>query len=140
MVVASIQIKAQAATSGDVRHVRTTAYTHSEGRGGHLNAHGARLHAGSAAADWSRFPYGTRFRLRGRTEVFTIDDYGSALVGTNTIDLYMPNSRSMKRWGVRHIDIELLEMGDYQKSREILRNRARHSACARRMLHALEKR
>jgi 3D (Asp-Asp-Asp) domain-containing protein len=140
MVVISTPLEAKVATSGEVRHVRTTAYTHSEGRGGYLNAHGARLHAGSAAADWSRFPYGTRFRVRGRSEVFTIDDYGSALVGTNTIDLYMPTHGSMNRWGVRHIDIELLEIGDYQKSREILKSRARHSACARRMLHALERR
>jgi hypothetical protein len=51
----------------------------------------------------------------------------------------MPTRGSMNRWGVRHIDIELLEMGDYQKSREILKSRARHSTCARRMLHALER-
>lgn len=127
-------------TSGAIRHVRTTAYTHSEGgRGGHLNAHGTRLHTGSAAADWSRFPYGTRFRMLGHDEVFVVEDYGSALVGTNTIDLYMPTRSSMKHWGVRHVDIQLLEMGSYQKSREILKPRA-HSRPVRKMLHELERR
>jgi 3D (Asp-Asp-Asp) domain-containing protein len=141
VVTSTTPVEARAASSGDVRHVRLTAYTHSEGgRGGHLNAHGARLHVGSAAADWSRFPYGTRFRVRGRSEVFMVDDYGAALVGTNTIDLYMPTHGSMNRWGVRHTDIELLEMGDFQKSREILKTRVRHSGYVRRMLHALEKR
>jgi 3D (Asp-Asp-Asp) domain-containing protein len=126
------------AAAPPIRHVRTTAYTLSEA-GGHRNAHGVKLHAGSAAADWSRFPYGTRFRVRGHDQVFVIDDYGSALVGTNTIDLYMPTRRSMKRWGVRHVDIELLEMGSYQKSREILRSRA-HSRYVRKMLYALNRR
>src|SRR3954447_22925980 len=108
----------ETAVSGEIRHVRTTAYTPAEGKrgGGRLNAHGAKLHTGSAAADWSRFPYGTRFRLRGHDQVFMVDDYGSALVGTNTIDLYMPTRHSMSRWGVRHVDIELLEVGSYQKS------------------------
>jgi hypothetical protein len=69
-----------------------------------------------------------------------IDDYGSALVGTNTIDLYMPSHRSMDHWGVRHSDIELIEVGDFEKSRQILRSRARHSGYVRRMLHALERR
>jgi len=69
-----------------------------------------------------------------------VDDYGSALVGTNTIDLYMPSHRSMNHWGVRHADIELLEMGDFEKSRQILKGRARHSGYVRRMLHALERR
>ncbi|HEY0790181.1 MAG TPA: 3D domain-containing protein [Chthoniobacterales bacterium] len=120
-----------------VRRVRITAYTPAEaGGGGTRDAHGARLHAGSAAADWSRFPYGTRFRVRGRDQVFVINDYGSALVGTNTIDLYMPSRRSMRQWGVRHVDIELLEMGSYEKSREILKQRAR-SRYVRKMLHAL---
>ena len=131
----------EAAVSGEVRHVRTTAYTPSEGSrgGGRFNAHGARLRPGSAAADWSRFPLGTRFRVRGRDEVFVVDDYGSALVGTNTIDLYMPTRSSMKRWGVRHVDIELIELGSYEKSREILEGRGR-SRYVRKMLRELERR
>ena len=70
--------------------VKTTAYTHTE-RGGARNAIGRRLSSGgitSASADWSRYPLGTRFRLVSTGQEYVIDDYGGALVGTNTIDLY----------------------------------------------------
>src|SRR5262245_51610072 len=48
---------------GRMNNVRTTAYTRVE-KGGHKNALGMYLsgrHVMSAAADWSRFPLGTRF-------------------------------------------------------------------------------
>src|SRR5436309_16097980 len=88
-----------------VRHignVRTTAYTHTE-RGGAHNAVGAFLsgcHVRSAASDWSRFPLGTRFRIADTNEEYIIDDYGTALVGTETIDLYKASRLDMHRWGV----------------------------------------
>ena len=44
-----------------------------------------------------------------------IDDYGTALVGTNTIDLYKPTKLQMKRWGVRNVDIDILEWGSEEK-------------------------
>ena len=72
-----------------VQKVRTTAYAHCE-RGGHRNALGSSLSGRqtmSAASDWSRFPLGTRFRIVDTREEYIIDDYGTALVGTNTIDL-----------------------------------------------------
>jgi len=86
-----------------MHYVRTTAYTHSEGSGCH-NALGCRLsgqHVMSAASDWSRFPLGTRFLIPDTNEEYIIDDYGTALVGTNTIDLYKLNRLDMHRWGVR---------------------------------------
>ena len=64
--------------------VRTTAYTHTEA-GGRNNAVGTRLsgkNVMSAASDWSRWPLGTKFRIVGTDDVFKIDDYGSALIGT----------------------------------------------------------
>ena len=75
---------------GGSAKVRTTAYTHTEAGGSH-NAVGTRLsgkNVMSAAADWSRWPLGTKFRIVDTDEVFEIDDYGSALIGTGTIDLY----------------------------------------------------
>ncbi len=64
----------------------------------------------SSAADWSWMPLGTRFTmLNGRK--YVIEDYGSALVGRKTIDLYMPSRAMMNRWGVRHVEIEILEWG-----------------------------
>ncbi|HEX4638633.1 MAG TPA: 3D domain-containing protein [Chthoniobacterales bacterium] len=110
-------------------NVRTTAYNHKEA-GGRKNALGTYLsgrHVMSAAADWSRFPLGTRFRICSTREEYIIDDYGTALVGTNTIDLYKPTKLEMKRWGVRVVDIDVLQWGSEQKSVEVLGPRAKHS-------------
>jgi 3D (Asp-Asp-Asp) domain-containing protein len=106
--------------------VRTTAYTHTE-PGGRNNALGSRLATGhSAAADWSRFPVGTKFKILSTGEICVIEDYGSALVGTNTIDLYKNTRGDMRNWGVRFVDIKILEWGSPQKSLEILEQRARN--------------
>jgi 3D (Asp-Asp-Asp) domain-containing protein len=119
--------------------VRTTAYTHTEA-GGRKNAIGQRLSCHdvqSAAADWSHFPLGTKFRIIDTNEIFQIDDYGTALVGTNTIDLYKPTRLAMRQWGVRHVDIDILEWGSDQASLQVLSSRARHRTC-RRMIVALQ--
>ena len=126
--------------AGKVRKVRTTAYTGSEGS--HYNAIGSRLQAAnlsSAAADWSRFPFGTKFRLLDTNQTYVVDDYGSALVGTETIDLYMPSRRLMRQWGVRHVNIEVIQPGSYAKSLDILRPRKR-LPYVRRMVNDLQKR
>jgi 7,8-dihydro-6-hydroxymethylpterin-pyrophosphokinase len=59
-------------------------------------------------------------------EEYIIDDYGTALVGTNTIDLYKPTNLEMKRWGVRNVDIDILQWGSEQKSLEVLGPRLKH--------------
>ena len=113
---------------GRMSNVRTTAYTRKE-EGGIHNALGKYLsgrHVMSAAADWSRFPLGTRFRICSTREEFIVDDYGTALVGTNTIDLYKPTKLEMKRWGVRVVDIDVLQWGSEQRSLEILGPRSKH--------------
>src|SRR4030095_10429677 len=61
---------------------------------------------GSAAADGSRWPAGTAFRLISTGQTYRIDDYGWALAGRNTIDLYMPNQREMNSWGARQETIQ----------------------------------
>src|SRR5438128_11383434 len=75
-------------TSGRrIPNVRTTAYTHSEGSGRH-NALGEYLsgrHVLSAAPDWSHFPLGTRFPIADTHQQYVIDDYVTALMGTETI-------------------------------------------------------
>ncbi len=128
-----------AAKKGRVQKVRTTAYTGGEGSGSR-NAIGGRLacgHVKSAAADWSRYPLGTKFRVLGTGENYIIDDYGGALVGTNTIDLYKPSKLEMRRWGVKHVDIEVLEWGSDEESLKILRPR-RSTSLGRRMIASLE--
>ncbi len=101
-----------------VQTVRTTAYTHTERdhwRYGKKNALGSNLCHGkvnSAAADWARWPAGTIFRIQETGQIFEVDDYGWALAGRNTIDLYKPTARDMSHWGVRRVHIEVLHWGD----------------------------
>ena len=71
---------------------------------------------GSAAADWSRWPAGTTFRLLSTGQIYRVDDYGWALAGRNTIDLYMANSRDMNAWGTRTEPIQVLQWGDPEES------------------------
>jgi 3D (Asp-Asp-Asp) domain-containing protein len=137
--------KSAASTKGSSKtvRVRTTAYTHSESghrRYGKSNAVGTQLAIGgcnSAAADWSRFPLGTKFKVVGQNQLYVVDDYGSALVGKNTIDLYMPTRAMMNRWGSRDVTIELLELGSYKDSLKILRPRCR-APYIRRMVAVLQ--
>jgi 3D (Asp-Asp-Asp) domain-containing protein len=121
-------------------NVRTTAYCVRERRGGgRRNAVGEYLSGRivrSAASDWSRFPLGTRFKIAETAEEYVIDDYGTALVGTNTIDLYKPTRLEMKRWGVRQVDIDILQWGSDEQSVKVLTPRAKHRT-PRRMLIAL---
>jgi len=109
--------------------VRMTAYTCAE-PGGRHDACGGILSTGaihSAAADWSRYPVGTTFRIIETGEICQIDDYGSALIGTNTIDLYKDSNRQMRNWGVRMVHIKILAWGSPRRSLEILTPRARYS-------------
>jgi 3D (Asp-Asp-Asp) domain-containing protein len=76
---------------------------------------------GSAAADWSRWPAGTSFRLLSTGQIYRVDDYGWALAGRNTIDLYMPNQHAMNSWGARQETIQILQWGDPQESLQFLR-------------------
>jgi len=76
---------------------------------------------GSAAADWSRWPAGTVFRLLSTGQNYRVEDYGWALSGRNTIDLYMANQREMNSWGAREEAIEILQWGDPQESLQFLR-------------------
>lgn len=115
-----------------VQTVRTTAYTHTESdhrKYACNTALGTQLKCGSinsAACDWSRWPAGTIFRLRETGELFQVDDYGWALSGTNTIDLYKPSRGEMNRWGVRHVTIDVLHWGDVWRSHDVLKPRAKH--------------
>jgi 3D (Asp-Asp-Asp) domain-containing protein len=123
-----------------LQHVRTTAYARGE-NGGHHNAIGKRLSSHtclSAASDWSRFPLGTRFRIVGTTDEYIIDDYGTALIGTNTIDLYKNSRLEMRRWGVRRVDIDILQWGSDENSLKVLAPRSKHRY-VKRMIVALQK-
>ena len=127
--------------SPDEVRVRTTAYTHSESDHliyGRKTAIGTTLRYSkaytSAASDWSRYPVGTEFRIKGIDRHYVIDDYGSALVGKDTIDLYFPSKSAMNKWGAKHVDIVITKHGDFERSKEILSQRTGWKHC--RKMHA----
>ena len=125
-------------TAGRTLKIKTTAYTHTE-KGGGRNAIGRRLSSSSeksASADWARFPLGTKFQIIGTGDVYRVDDYGSALVRKQTIDLYKPSRMSMRNWGVRYVDIKILEWGSLEKSLEVLLPRS-HNPHVRTMISDL---
>ena len=125
-------------TASRFMYVRTTAYHHTE-PGGRATAVGGYLRpVHSAAADWSWLPAGTRFRIVGTGEEYTVEDYGSALVGRYTIDLYKGTREEMNRWGVRYVQIEILQLGSYPVSLAVLIPRQKF-AHVRAMVAGLQK-
>ena len=126
-----------------ITSVRTTAYTHTESdhiQYGARTAVGTALKYGqvrSAAADWSIYPVGTVFQIQGDPALYIVDDYGSALVGTGTIDLYKPSRTAMNGWGVRHVNITVLRWGSFVKSLAILKPRAYKASHVREMVGRL---
>jgi 3D (Asp-Asp-Asp) domain-containing protein len=118
------------------RVVRTTAYTCSESDHliyGSQNATGTQLRytdrVRSAAADWSFYPVGTVFRIAGLPYLYVVDDYGSALTGTGTIDIYKPSKEVMAQWGRRNVEITIVQWGSFTRSAEILAQRTKYSHC-----------
>jgi len=89
---------------------------------------------GSAAADWSRWPAGTLFRLLSTGQVYRVEDYGWALAGRNTIDLYMANQREMNSWGARRETIQVMQWGDSQESLQFLRSHQNYKHIKRMVL------
>lgn len=134
--------------TNQIMMVRTTAYTHTEAdhlQYGRKSAAGTTLQYGSkvrsAAADWSKYPLGTRFTIEGLPYEYVVDDYGSALVGTETIDIYKPEKSTMGNWGVRNVPVKVIEWGSFEESRKILdgRKHVRHADHVRKMLSEIEK-
>lgn len=89
---------------------------------------------GSAAADWGRWPAGTTFRLVSTGQIYRVEDYGWALSGRNTIDLYMSSQREMNAWGARQEPIQVLHWGDPQESLRLLAPHQEHKHIKRMML------
>lgn len=128
-----------------INGVKTTAYTHTEKdhrKYKVASAAGTNLKYGSvrsAAADWSVFPVGTVFRIDGDKHLYEVDDYGSALVGTNTIDLYKPTKADMRAWGARNVNIEVVKWGSFSKSLAIMKDREKASGRVRAMVNRIER-
>ena len=129
------------------RVVRTTAYTCTEDDHlvyGNKNATGTPLRytnrVRSAAADWSFYPVGTTFRIKGLPYLYVIDDYGSALTGTGTIDIYKPNKDVMNLWGRRNVEITIVQWGSFTRSAEILSQRTKFDHCRQMLANIIRQR
>ena len=127
-----------------IQGVKTTAYTHTESdhiQYGARTAVGTPLRHGqirSAAADWSIYPVGTVFQIQGDPSLYVVDDYGSALVGTLTIDLYKPTHTAMNLWGTRRVNIRVLRWGSFSQSLAILQPRAYKAPHVREMVARIQ--
>ena len=123
--------------------VTATAYSSGakcNGAWAHRNAIGGRLKSGavnSAATDWSRIPLGTKFRVVETGKVYVVDDYGSAMVGKDKVDLFHTSYRDVYRWGVRQVTLEIIEWGCPEKSLAVLKPRTR-APHVRRMVESLK--
>ncbi len=129
------------------RVVRTTAYTCSEDDHliyGSKNATGTPLRytnrVRSAAADWSFYPVGTTFRIKGLPYLYVVDDYGSALTGTGTVDIYKPNKDVMNLWGRRNVELTIVQWGSFNRSAEILAQRTKHPHCRQMLANIVRQR
>lgn len=80
------------------------------------------------------------FQIQGDSSLYVVDDYGSALVGTRTIDLYKPSHSAMHSWGTRKVTIRVLKWGSFEKSLAILRPRAFKAPHIRRMVASIQAR
>ena len=129
------------------RVVRTTAYTCSEDDHliyGSKNATGTQLRytnkVRSAAADWSFYPVGTTFRIKGLPYLYVVDDYGSALTGTGTIDIYKPSKQIMDIWGRRTVELTIVQWGSFNRSAELLSQRTGFSHCKQMLANIIRQR
>ena len=83
----------------------------------------------SAAADWSFYPLGTVFKIKGLPYLYVVDDYGSALTGAGTIDIYQPSRDMMDTWGRRNVEISVVQWGSLERSAAILSKRTSYDHC-----------
>jgi 3D (Asp-Asp-Asp) domain-containing protein len=129
------------------RIVRTTAYTCSEDDHliyGSKNATGTVLRYNdrvrSAAADWSFYPVGTTFRIKGLPYLYVVDDYGSALLGTGTVDIYKPTKEIMNQWGRRTVEVTVVQWGSFTRSAQILSQRTSYDHCRKMLANIIRQR
>jgi len=129
------------------RVVRTIAYTCTECDHliyGNRNATGTVLRYNnrvrSAAADWSFYPVGTTFRITGLPYLYVVDDYGSALLGTGTVDIYKPTKDIMEQWGRRTVEINVVQWGSFKRSAELLSQRTNFDHCRKMLANIVRQR
>ena len=70
-----------------------------------ITASGTKATANRTVAAPSSFAFGTKIQMNGRT--YVVEDRGGAIQG-NRIDLYMDSHSEALAWGVRYLDVDVL--------------------------------
>jgi len=79
-----------------------------------VTASGEPTRRGTAAADPSVLPLGTRVRVTGAGRYsgeYVVRDTGREVDG-HTIDIFVPDERAAKRFGRRQVKVEVVRWGD----------------------------
>ena len=71
-----------------------------------ITAMGTKATANHTIAASAQFPFGTKIKINGT--VYTVEDRGGAITG-NKIDIYMNSHQEALAWGVRYLDIEVMD-------------------------------
>lgn len=69
-------------------------------------ASGTKATAGRTVAASSKFAFGTKLKINGKT--YVVEDRGGAVKG-NKIDVYMNSHSAALKWGVRYLPVEIVE-------------------------------
>ena len=104
--VIGIKNKQNMLYAGRKMRVHSTAYTSAEGGG--LSYTGEKLEWGIIAVDPNIIPLGSQVYIPQFNMVFRAVDTGSA-IKNNRIDIYFGNLKKALDWGIRDIDIIILE-------------------------------
>ena len=89
--------------------VKATAYTGSPAEGGDMTYLGTKCREGyTIAVDPKVIPLGTRVYIPQFNKVFVAEDTGSAIKGRK-IDIFMNSYNAAIKWGIREIDIIILD-------------------------------
>lgn len=96
------------------KRMRVTAYCPCArccGRMSGLTADGSNAWRPGVATDWRYWPAGTRFSIPGygRVAIVSSDDTGRLVRGPQAIDVRMTYHWQARAWGVRWVDVEILE-------------------------------
>lgn len=104
--VIGIKNKQNMLYAGRKMRAHSTAYTSAEGGG--LSYTGEKLEWGIIAVDPNVIPLGSQVYIPQFNMVFRAVDTGSA-IKNNRIDIYFGNLKKALDWGIRDIDIIILE-------------------------------
>jgi 3D (Asp-Asp-Asp) domain-containing protein len=99
------EVAARLPTPGKTRNFVATAYS-TDG----TTKSGSQTRTGIVAADPRVLPIGTRIRVAEAgpySGVYTVTDTGRAIKGSE-IDLFIPDAKEAKRFGRRHVQVEVL--------------------------------